>query len=304
MFSMLTMILLMVVVVACIPQQGGVIGPLTPEIRKGTDAVVAEFVKNAPPDELFHDTNTFVKFSLHNRGAENIRGGVYAVAINPGAFIIAEPRAASGLFDLAGRSPLDTIGEKRFFDVPATVGVLPTNADNRKEKVSLHTCYKYKTLAGTNVCVDTDLTGERLGRKICQEGEVSLSSGQGGPVSLERIKLQNVPHSNKDLVVPEVTLVLKNVGKGEVMAPSEATALCQGKSPSSSNKLIVRAYLSEMPLTCTTDAELKENTATLFCILEQGLDKALGNYYATVRIEAEYGYHEELSRTVTVKKVR
>ena len=43
------------------------------DLRKGTDGLTMEFVKNAPPESVFEDTVFPIAVRLHNEGAEDIK---------------------------------------------------------------------------------------------------------------------------------------------------------------------------------------------------------------------------------------
>lgn len=302
----IVLVVLVVMLTGCNPfgPGGGDISPINvPQVRVGTDGVVSEFIANSPPDEVFEQSDMLVRFSLHNKGATNVQRGAYALESSPGAFFVFHD-TTDGTFMIDGRKDIDPFGQKSFFEVPVGALALPANLETISERLTLHTCYPYSTMASVTVCVDTAVGDVRDAAKVCTEGAVSSgSAGQGGPISLTSVTLQSVP-LDEFRARPQVELTFTNAGHGEIMLPHESDALCTGRTVQSANKARVQVYLSERSMQCSpAELTFKDGTATLQCTLPDGIEKIQGTFYSILRADIDYGYHEVTTRSVRIKKI-
>jgi hypothetical protein len=302
----LMMISLLVLSACGVLNQGSTNRPIDiPEVRKGTKGVVAEFLANSPPSETTDGVPIAVRFSLHNQGAAEVINGLYAVEVSRGGNRISLDTPTDGFFDVRGKSQSDPIGEKQFFSVNAFVDELPARTETAPAELAVNYCFVYKTIASAAVCVDPDIGGQTLTQKICNEGKVSTSGGQGGPITIESVHLKSIP-VDEFIVRPQITIELANKGGGEVMDSSQYQGLCREEVavPSKVNQVEFAARLSEQPLRCLpSPVVFKDHKAKVTCWLDAGIEKQIGNFKAVFRAEMSYGYHDRVTKSVQITKI-
>src|SRR3989338_547326 len=81
----LLMIFILLLISACGSQKNDEITNV--DVRKGTDGLLMEFLKNAPPENVFEDSGFPVSIKLQNVGASDIKGDEDTTQIEGGLLI-------------------------------------------------------------------------------------------------------------------------------------------------------------------------------------------------------------------------
>ncbi len=304
--------------------------------KTGVQGLEFKFLENAPPKEIYYTEKTRVPIGLEmrNKGAEKAYG---VIAFNFDGYkgIVKENLDSTiyygeDLFRIAssensfleGKSAKNPNGDIMTFSVLAEPSLLNPQAEQFKSAIIATACYDYQTEFTPEVCIDTDIFNTKPIAKVCKVKDIASSSGQGAPVSIEKVEVQMLP-SGKG-ISPYFVITLRNVGKGEVIRYQKYQEVCSQKSSSDLNNFnIVRvsAFIAGKEinrLDCLPKrselikdpfeeeglfgyARFKDKVATVTCRYLGEIPANAGNYVTKLRILAEYGYTESISKEVLIK---
>lgn len=283
---------------------GGVVPITIPELRVGSNGIVASYLESQPPAEVFESTDVVATYSLHNQGATSVRRGVYQMVTNrPSLLVLGQD--ASGIFDLNGKSSSDARGEEQFFQSVVKVSALPSQSQGESARLDVHLCYQYATVASQEVCVDTTLGAPTIGPKVCTQSAVSVSGGQGGPIALTNVDIKVLPDANSpDLVFPQATLTFTKPNAKTITLPNQYDALCTSGARTTDPHAKVKVLLGEQSMDCGSNLIKfsQGDTAKITCNLVGGVDKVRGTYVSVIRAEVDYGFYDiALKKTIQIK---
>ena len=298
---------LLLLAVSCKPFEGLVRAPQRQlplfEVHKGTTGVEMAFIEGAPPAEVYEKNLFEIAVEIENNGGADAEG-VTVFGIPADAMTITRGTARNA-FRLKGKTGTVPIGERERFVVLAQARELLE--ERYPAVVTANTCYKYTTSAVELVCVKPVSALQREVREICVPQEKNIQGGQGGPVGIVKIeKPITSPFAGK--VKPTIIFHIKNLGSGAVVAQQNYDELCRSNTQLRQreglvNIVSVNAQLSNQPLACTPNpAVLEEDAIAVSCTLEQGLS-AEATYEALLEVELGYGYSEQQTRSVVIKKI-
>lgn len=288
------------------------------DVHVGTDGLLMNFEVMAPPGEAFEGEAVPITIKMVNRGAYDIKGAFYSIAVEK-AYLSLEGESMDS-FSINGRTAYDTAGGELLVRKGAFVGNLDPMTETISTAISVTACYTYQTSAGVNVCIDTDIFNQNP-QKVCTASDVSFSEGgQGAPVSLVRIEPQMRQHpTDKSKIVPQFLIYISNAGNGQCVEPSMINNVCKGGSvsPENWNTAVVKAFLLDRQLDCTP--KIKPDSTALEghikfsrdeaqedfirCELKEGIDRAVGTYTSALNLQIDYGYTTSISKSVRIKKV-
>src|SRR3989344_1316217 len=295
----------------------------TKDIYTGSDGLLISFLPNAPPDEVFEDSYAPLGLRIENKGAYNIQQGNIVIALendymdliqgslqtssNDAGFI--DDRHLE--FDLAGKGLSRSIGDQDILTVNMKIHELETLSQTHDSNVAVTACYEYLTFATETVCLDTDVYNVKNRAKGCTVADVSLTD-QGAPIAVTKIQTKMLPQDFG--VVPQFIISIENKGSGLVFQPGKAEDACSSEKLdyTSLNKVNVQAYLQRggdtQLLQCSPSegseaaiATLKDGSATVRCVLEEGISEQEGTFSTPLSIEIQYGYTTTISKRVTIK---
>ena len=299
------------------------------DFYKGTSALSINFVKDMPPAEVYDKNSDFViGLELKNEGAENVSEGVMTVSVERDYIelkgilqqrnslvsyenIEGKPNALK--FNLGGKSILLPSGEKGIIYFNAAARELAEESQALTSKISVNSCYKYKTVASPSICLDADYTNTNPFQKSCVVSDVSIDS-QGAPVAVTSVKYKMLPRG--DMVKPEFYITIENKGNGEVINPIDefVDGVCGvlsedvfgQKDIPIFNVITVDVFLGgeQTKLDCypEKDIKLKDKKAEIRCTLESGIESSEGTYLTPLNIIVEYGYTFSTSKDVVIRK--
>src|SRR3989338_8657876 len=140
------------------------------DIYQGTEGIVLEFVKNAPPPKAFEDSAFPIAVKITNKGAYSIDDK------NPAIFTLIREKDYVKLsaydnderikdrssdnqfrFKLDGKSQIRQKGDEMIVTFNAVTGKLEPQSEIKQSIVTANACYPYKTLLTTSVCIDPDI---------------------------------------------------------------------------------------------------------------------------------------------------
>lgn len=279
------------------------------DVHTGTEGLVAEFVKQNPPQTVFIDTtgSQGTQFSsmltIENKGAANINFGYLNLLIEKDYVQFTDDVQNPMTISLAGKTQDNPYGGQidKSFSMSAK---LDGNSYSKKTQVTALFCYDYETNAVAQVCIDTDVLNQRVGQKACTPTDQTLSS-QGAPVAITKIETRMV--SKDDTIIPSILIYVQNKGKGQVLNynPAYIRSACtnEPKNTDTWNVISVEAILGNDQLTCTpAPLHLKNKEDFVKCELPSGIDKTRSAYTSTLQISLRYGYTSTISKEIELKR--
>ncbi|MBI4148177.1 hypothetical protein HY490_02705 [Candidatus Woesearchaeota archaeon] len=274
------------------------------EIHTGTQGVVMNFVDGAPPAEVFEKNRFEIAIEVENKGASNAEG-VYVFGVPTD--VISVDQVVFDSFKLEGKSPFAPVGERKRFVLVATAGELLE--EHFPATITANICYQYSTKVTQVICIKPETALRRETREICTPQAKGLSGGQGGPVAVVSIdKPLMSPTRDQNAVVPVITLRVQNVGSGVVVDKGRFSELCGGRAGEGQdllNVVKIDAKLSEKPLTCKPDVLKLAEDSSVTCRLSDAdaISLESGTYEGLLEVQLDYGYVEQKSKNIVIKKI-
>ncbi len=169
----------------------------------GTEGVIVDFLKNAPPPRVTEGSDANVMIEVANKGAYDLPPGETFVNLrfNPLHFNIdmADPNFELAvnpegiLGTIQGKSEAWPEGES--FVLPLAklnVQKIPGTMEQPETNLELTACYSYKTYLTQMICLDTDIY-EVDSDPICRNRGSYAFSNQGAPIAINKIDVDMLP---------------------------------------------------------------------------------------------------------------
>ncbi|MBI4452572.1 hypothetical protein HY637_04025 [Candidatus Woesearchaeota archaeon] len=298
------------------------------DVYIGTEGVIAEFVKNAPPQTVFEEGKFPVVMKIRNAGAYDIKDGLIAIGLEKDyvpKITLQEGRESIKdeilPLNIRGKSLSDLKGEENVISLTATSGKLDPQSESKQSTITATFCYPYKTLASATVCIDPDIASIRPVKKVCRVGDITLNKGQGAPITVRKIEARMVPDGEK--IQPQFLIYLENTGSGISVNPEGYSVPCRESDFEEErlwNIAYIKAYSSESKgenqLECTPSLQdfkisgdektglirFRDKKDFVRCTFKEGKNANLDAYTSPLRIEIEYGYVRTISTNFLIQK--
>jgi hypothetical protein len=280
-------------------------------IRSGTDALVMDFVKNVPPDQIYDTDVLTVAVNLRNRGAESIEDAWFYL----GGFdkniipfdVEGIPLSETGADYIPGKDELRGEEGETAITFSAQLGQggegsLPEGTDVYEANIIMTACYPYRTVANLIVCIDSNPFGVYTSSKACVPKVVSDLSGQGGPIAVTSV--DQAPMRGK----VQFKIYISNKGKGKAISVDKYSTCNQIESSDYKYINMIDSYSVEASGLgegkegkCQPDYEnlrLVDDKAVIICSFD--IDEAVPAYTTPLNIILNYHYME----STLPKKVR
>lgn len=207
---------------------------------------------------------------------------------------------------LKGNTRLYPGGDKAYVNYKFKVKNWNSAADKMTQTMLLTTCYTYSTFASPSVCIDPDPNAVNVD-KICDaEAPISLSGGQGAPITITRI----VPHPGPRRAYFDI--YFKHQGSGHVYQVDSIGMCSPFYSERVSERVIdmvfpaivsIQGHSGPVPLECTPSGyvKMRDGEGMVSCRYDYSAetgatDSAImaskNGYYTPLVIELWYGYSE------------
>jgi len=285
------------------------------DVRKGTNGLLIEFLKNAPPESVFENSPFPIGIKLKNNGASDITLGFLSIGLEKTYITVVDTSAETQKFEIKGKSIFNINGDEEFITVNTLTKGVGAQSETHPSTILATACYQYKTILGSSVCIDTDIFGTKLRDKACEVKNLDFANGQGAPVAITKIETRMLPDVlNPDIVKPHFIIHVENKGNGEVIIPDEKKIEDACKSSALDfkdfNRMIITASLSNQPLNCNIGEDfgegkirLRKKKDVVRCTLDEGIESSRDAYTAPLKIELDYGYTFTISKDVTIEKI-
>ena len=307
----------------------------------GTQGVIAEFSKNAPPQSSMQDSSFPILIRVRNLGAYDVKKGIISLGMEKdyAKILTADPNPRLGIFnknenaipfELDGKSQTNKKGDEVYVSLNAQTGKLDPQSETHQSTVTATLCYPYQTTASATICIDSDPAGIRPGNKVCKVQDISFSSGQGAPIAVTKIESQMVPREDNK-INPQFLIYVENRGGGDAVNPDSYENACSSSAPAALssgnankniwNSAFIEVYNSagqgENQLICcpNINSECKENTVDkrgflkfkdkkdfVRCTFSEGKDRNIDAYTSPLKIVVKYGYVQSIAANFEIKK--
>ncbi|MFH0868536.1 MAG: hypothetical protein V1831_04450 [Candidatus Woesearchaeota archaeon] len=282
-------------------------------VRVGTEGLTMVFMQNAPPGSVFENSRFPIAIELKNNGAEDINGGEGKLVFGfEKTYVDGECKEEDCDISIQGKSVFNPIGSKKIVTITANAKTVGPQSETHPSTILATACYPYKTILGSSVCIDTDIYGERKGKKACTVHDLSFSKGQGAPVAITKIEPRML-YADQNKVTPQFIIYVENVGNGEVVDSGKVENACSSGSLlyTDFNVLkVVSVSLSGKELDCKVDKEtnsirLRDKADMIVCEVKDAddVDRNLDAYTAPLKIELVYGYTFTISKNIVIEKI-
>lgn len=310
--------------IACGAFSPGSSKPAETDFHVGTEALRAEFLKNAPPQIVMEKSNFPIFIKVRNYGAYDIKDKQGVISVAREKDYVPELKAEANpnvnvennviSFDVLGKSLTSPKGEEIFVNLIAKTGSLDPQSETKSSTITATLCYPYQTVLSATVCIDPDFTGTRPGKKVCTLKELSFS-GQGAPITVTRIEPQMVPDGEK--VTPQFLIYVENKGPGNPTDPLNYKSVCDQSQPLTTdiwNVAHLKAYSSdregENQLLCAPDMgdgmtgkiKFRDKRDFVRCTFKEPRSRNDDAYTSPLRVVIDYGYVQSIATNFEIKK--
>ncbi len=308
------------------------------DIRVGLNGLIMEFVKNTPPQKVFETDIFSVILNIRNNGASDVKkeNDQYAflslgiekdytkkLQLQAAGNIkkVNEGEEASAMFGLNGRSQINQIGDFEVVSYQLTAGNVDPQSETHKSTVIATLCYPYQTILDATVCIDTDLSSTRPGKKVCSMQDLNFGSGQGAPVAVTKIEVNMLPSkitsdNQISIIMPQFLIYIENKDKGDVLKAGSEKDYCTKPNivHENLNKVYVTASLGGKELDCKTNkidlnnkmdnyVKLLDKKALARCVLKKSdISRTADNYLSPLKVTLTYGYTKSITANYLIQK--
>ena len=287
--------------------------PKTIDIYQGTDGIVMEFLKGAPPDKIPENSEFQIISIIENRGASDVGEGYLTISLEKDYmhlfdWMLEEPIVSYGVdnekvrFQLDGKSEYSPNGGRGIIKLLARTKKIESLIESHTSNIGLTACYKYETISNPTVCLDTDIYNLRVGEKSCEVKDVILSS-QGAPVAVTKIEQSMLVHDDK--IEPQFLIYIANKGNGQIIDKDKIDEACSEKGGYNLSVVNVEAYLSGKKLDCIPNPvklTKTRNFARCSAYKDDWIEKDSIGYETLLKINLTYGYTSTISKNIRIEK--
>ncbi|MGM5484644.1 MAG: hypothetical protein ACQEP1_02110 [Nanobdellota archaeon] len=285
--------------------------------RRGTQGLEMKLLKNNPPRVVYEGDVLPVGLELYNKGAHTINEGwLYITGYDTGIIgttgssttgqdldaysYLPNPSQGLSFGELPGRSQFNREGGYKLIQRQSGEINLPSGTEKYQIPIMIYALYEYETLASDTVCIDPN-PHRSYGDKACVSQDVSMGSGQGAPVTVSHVKVDNMRNKMR------FTFNIRNAGNGDVIDLQdiwEPRKRPTGFSPADMNTVdLIEVQVGEESITknCepSNNIKISEGGGRVSCTYP---DIGGGSAYKTsLSIELEYGYRTHIKRNIEIR---
>jgi hypothetical protein len=316
--NMLVFVVILLSLVGC--SGGGKTTDLNKDIYKGTEGVLTSFYGNIPL-EVFEGETLSLAVKFDNKGAYEVKNAKFVVSLEKeymgfsnGGYIyetlFSNVLSQKGKI-LEGKNSYTDYDDFHVEEIPIKVGQLDDFSEYHDTTILTSFCYDYYGIAVADVCIDTDPHNIKLNDKVCNEiSSISLSSGQGGPLIIDRIETRMLVDNS--VIKPQFKIFFRNVGSGTVITPGKYAQVCSsaplGYDSYNTMKLTQLEFSSYNlnDFECLPqDLMLIRNEDFMTCTFRgNSIGRNIPTYLTPLKVEFAYGYKDTASKELKIKKIQ
>jgi len=202
------LLILLIVISGCTSSQSSLLSQQ--EFRNGIREAELTLLENAPPQDVFPNSNFKIIVNVRNNAAYNLRNGLLKlVGLTQEYFMI--DQAEQMVPELEGRGITNPSGDQEFIEFSLSSGELLPSAQSRSEQYLVKFQYESSVEFSDTICINPNLYD--IYASGCKVEPSKTYSGQGAPLVIS--SMEEVISPGQDPFV-EIRLTLKNRGRGEV----------------------------------------------------------------------------------------
>ncbi len=276
-------------------------------VYTGTDGLDMEFLKDSPPSEMYENEEFQAVVDLKNMGAYPINNGRIVITDEPDYMDIG---TSTYSFNLKGKEAYVRVDDETVKDFFLKAKTLEDKSVSHQSTILATACYDYGTKLNTEICIDTDPHNLKMIEKACQAKDLSFS-GQGAPVSIERIEQKMLVKEGGD-VKPQFLIYIKNNGDGQVLSKNMIDTACGSSSMNRQDingltlKAISFSHFTKDDMNCTPSTlRLTGGEDYFVCTLkdEMAISGNDATFTSNLYVELEYGYTVTKAKEFIINKL-
>jgi hypothetical protein len=289
--------------------------PSIADYKKGSEGLVLEFLKGAPPDKIYEDSEFSAAVQIRNKGAYEVKNGVLLLNLESD---YADTDNRKKAIDLPGRDIYNPNGGFETYQYLSKTRFIETQSEKHTSQVIATACYNMQAETTQDVCIDADYLSIRAGKKICEVKDIVLTD-QGGPIAITKIEQRIIPKSSSDSLSAQFIIHIQNKGKGVPVSKYEIQSAC-GADPLVKQNFWNLVHLEQFRLSAEHYYDLKEESqyeaGTVTCkpnpvkldkgtgqiICTTGEIKPESSYTAPLNIVLGYGYTESIAKSMIIER--
>ncbi|MDP3639748.1 MAG: hypothetical protein Q8R53_00910 [Nanoarchaeota archaeon] len=202
----LFLLVLLLFVVSCQGRSGE--RQIEYNFKQGVAEVELSLLENAPPEQLYPNTDFQIVVTVDNKAAYDVQEGELRLIGLDEKYFDVYP--LSQIFSLQGRSLTNPSGEKAFLQFDGRAGELFLNAEEYAGTYFLKAAYTSTVDFTDTICLNADAYGIYTGG--CQLEAEKTYSGQGAPLAVTRME-EIVSPGSGDV---EFRFTIENRGQGTI----------------------------------------------------------------------------------------
>jgi hypothetical protein len=280
------------------------------EIYKGTEGVILDFFDLLPNDALEKEELNFA-VKIENKGVYPVTNAKLIITLEKG--FIGVLNKGTHIFvqediELDGKDFFVDFDDFIVEEVAIKINDLDELSAYHDSFIFTNFCYDYHNTLYADVCIDTDPYNLNAIEKPCQGGEtLNFGSGQGGPVTVERIETRMFVEN--DNVRPQFKIYLANRGQGTVIKKNTIDQVCNnvelGQEIYNTIELTALEFskYNLNDFNCIPEElNLRRDQEFFVCTLKQGIPKTISTFKTPLQLELDYGYTESLTKEIKIMK--
>lgn len=272
-------------------------GNIDTNYHSGTKGIELNFIANAPPSKIYNTESLEIMVEVTNRGATDVpTGKLYISGYDP-KYLQISPTSTS--FNIKGKSIYNPDGRlNKLVTFTDSRVDIPENTDSLTQNIKVTACYNYKTEASESVCIDPN--PRSITEKVCTPRSLSLSSGQGAPVTITSIDEE----MGKDRVTFKINFA--NTGGGTIFDVHKGLTNCHTSLEYRDLDVVdVQAQLSDKSLSCEPNrgqgVKLVNGKGFVYCYYQGSLgDDA---YSTQLSVDIEYAYRKSITKSFEIENI-
>jgi hypothetical protein len=300
--------------------------------HKGTIGITVAFQGATPPKTVYENDEFNILLGIKNEGAYTLSRktdetgnfisddyGIITYSFDPFYFTSSMDDENQKHVYLDGKSTYSPNGDAQTQEYGFKTKKIVGQREAPKTLIIYTFCYPYQTELVQSVCIDKDYYNMDVRKKVCTTKDITLSGGQGAPISITKIEPRVIKQEDNTII--EFVITIQNEAGGNVITrdlQKEVKDQCIEAKPDRDewNGVAVKAELLGQPLSCTK-VKLKDNKGQARCrsgVLNTDVNftplppGAVGpedigtmrNFLSTLSIRLDYLYQSSISSQIEI----
>jgi len=266
--------------------------------RTGSRALEMQFLEPGL-EEFFESDELVILVEYFNRGTFDITNGQFFVSGYDKTYLPSlelDPE----YINIPGKDEFDPTGDRsQILTIRSRQVILPSNAEEFRQRLKLSACYDYESHISAELCVDPDPHDRRKTEKSCHMSAVSPGA-QGAPVVVNRV----TPYVSRNDF--RIDIEFTNAGDGEVFSRNLELNQCLNldKYKDLNKVQLDHVIFSGRQMNCNPSNPLRlvNGRGKVTCVCEGCINDYMDAYTTQIQIDFAYGYKNEEFKDVRLLK--